>query len=108
MPAAPLLLVTMQTRRSTMPQTIIPQPRIAWDGARAFVRAAGGQHYEDFAARVLGLLGSEPYGDLADTRQRLLTALVTSGGDRYTSDVEAGKWRVRLEELLRSRPDLIE
>jgi hypothetical protein len=89
-----------------MPQTIIHQPRIAWDGARAFVRAAGSQHYEGFAARVLARLGSELYGDFADTRQRLLTALVETGGDRYASDVEAGKWRVRLEDLLRRRPDL--
>jgi hypothetical protein len=89
-----------------MPQTIIHQPRVAWDGARAFVRAAGSQHYEGFAARVLARLGSELYGDFADTRQRLLTALVETGGDRQASDVEAGKWRVRLEDLLRRRPDL--
>jgi hypothetical protein len=89
-----------------MPQTIIHQPRVAWDGARAFVRAAGSQHYEGFAARVLARLGRELYGDFADTRQRLLTALVETGGDRQASDVEAGKWRVRLEDLLRRRPDL--
>jgi hypothetical protein len=26
--------------------TVIHQPRVAWDGARAFVRAAGSAHYE--------------------------------------------------------------
>lgn len=86
--------------------TVIHQPRVAWDGALAFVRAAGSPHSESFAAAVLAQLGSEVFGQFADTRQRLLTALVETGGDRCAADVEAGKWRVRLEELLRSRPDL--
>jgi hypothetical protein len=86
--------------------TVIHQPRVAWDGARAFVRAAGSAHYEGFANRVLRDLGSQLYGDFADTRQRLLTAYVETGGDRFVADVEAGKWRVRLEDLLRERPEL--
>lgn len=86
--------------------TVVHQPRVAWDGARAFVRAAGSAHYERFANRVLQELGRGIYGDFADTRQRLLTAYVESGGDRYVADVEAGKWRVRLEDLLRERPEL--
>jgi hypothetical protein len=86
--------------------SVIHQPRVAWEGARAFVRAAGSQQSEAFAARVLSRLGSEMFGQFADTRQRLLTALVETGGDRYAGDVEAGKWRVRLEELLLTRPDL--
>lgn len=85
-------------------QTVVHQPRIAWEGARAFVRAAGSQNYEGFAARVLAELGSEFYGQFADSRQRLLTALVETGGDRYAGDVEAGKWRVRLEDLMRADP----
>jgi hypothetical protein len=85
---------------------VIHQPRVAWDGARAIVRAAGSAHYEGFADRVLQRLGSGVYGDFADTRQRLLTAFVETGGDRYAADVEAGKWRVRLEDLLREHPDL--
>jgi hypothetical protein len=32
---------------------------------------------------------------------------VETGGDRHAADVEAGKWRVRLEDLLRNRPDLV-
>jgi len=86
--------------------TVIHQPRVAWDGARAIVRAAGSAHYERFAEHVLQQLGSSVYGDFADTRQRLLTAYVATGGDRYMADVEAGKWRVRLEDLLRRRPEL--
>src|SRR5690348_17270751 len=96
----------MQTREDTDMTTVIHQPRVAWDAARAFVRAAGSQQSEAFAARVLRRLGSETYGQFADTRQRLLTALVETGGDRYAADVEAGKWRVRLEDLLRQHPQL--
>jgi hypothetical protein len=88
--------------------TVVHQPRVAWDGARAFVRAAGSAHSEDFAAKVLNRLGSEAYGEFADTRNILLTALVQTGGDRHASDVEAGKWRVRLEDLLRRRPEMID
>ncbi|MET0422564.1 MAG: hypothetical protein ABW046_01730 [Actinoplanes sp.] len=90
-----------------MQTTVTHQPRVAWDGARAFVKAAGSAHYEGFAARVLSRLGSESYGAFADTRQHLLTALVETGGDRYVADVEAGKWRVRLEDLLRTKPELL-
>jgi hypothetical protein len=88
--------------------TVIHQPRVAWDGARAIVRAAAGPRSEDFAARVLARLGSEAYGAFADTRHRLLTALVQTGGDRQAGDIESGKWRVRLEDLLRTRPELID
>jgi hypothetical protein len=88
--------------------TVVHQPRIAWEGARAFVRAAGSPNYQYFAARVLGRLGQQVYGDFADTRQHLLTALVETGGDRFASDVEAGKWRVRLEDLMRYHPEVID
>lgn len=91
-----------------MSQSVIHQPRVAWDGARAFVRAANGPDYYDFASRLLSRLGPDLYGELANTRQRLLTASVeSSDSDRFTADVEASKWRVRLEELLRARPDLM-
>jgi hypothetical protein len=98
----------MRTREDTTMTLVIHQPRIAWDGALAFVRAARSPHSEAFAARVLRRLGSEMYGHFADSRQRLLTALVETGGDRHAADVEAGKWRVFLEDLLRTRPDLLE
>src|SRR5689334_2606432 len=96
----------MSSREDTSMTTVIHQPRAAFDAARAFVSAAGSAHSEAFAARVLSRLGSEMYGHFADTRQRLLTALVETGGDRYAADIEAGKWRVRLEDLLRQHPQL--
>ena len=72
-------------------------------------RTFPGQLYSSnarFASAVLDQLGSRAYGEFADTRQRLLTALVETGGDRHMADVEAAKWRVRLEDLLRTKPDV--
>lgn len=89
-----------------MTPTITHQPRVAWDGARAFVRIAQTPYYDDFAVHVLRRLGPDHYEMLEDTRARVLDNLYRTGGDRYLTDVEAGKWRVRLEDLLRSRPDL--
>jgi hypothetical protein len=89
-----------------MTQSVVHQPRVAWEAARAFVRMAGGPDYEAFSGRVHSRLGAVAYGDLADTRQRLLAAAVDSS-DRSAADVEAGKWRVRLEDLLRNNPALI-
>lgn len=91
-----------------MTQSVIHQPRVAWEAARAFVRMAGGPDYDAFSGRVLSRLGTVVYGDLADTRQRLLAASMdSSDSDRFAADVEAGKWRVRLEDLLRNNPALI-
>jgi hypothetical protein len=86
---------------------VIHQPKIAFDGARAFVRAAGTPAYDALATQMLSRLGTDWYGELANTRQRLLTASVeSSDNDRFTADTETSKWRVRLEDLLRRRPDL--
>lgn len=63
-----------------MPSGVIHQPRVAWDAA---------------------LLGPEFAAELNLTRVRL-------GEDPFTANVEAGKWRVRLEDVLRARPDLAE
>ncbi|MEU8610688.1 hypothetical protein AB0C29_22135 [Actinoplanes sp. NPDC048791] len=91
-----------------MTQSVIHQPRVAWEAARAFVRMAAGPSYDAYAGRVLSRLGTEMYGELANTRQRLLEASVqSSDSDRFTADIEAGRWRVRLEDLLRSDPSLV-
>ncbi len=91
-----------------MTQSVIHQPRVAWDGARAFVRAAGSRDYEAFAGEVASRIGAECYAALAATRERILTGWPGTGGDRHIADVELGRWRVRLDDLLRARPDLIE
>jgi hypothetical protein len=90
-----------------MTQSVIHQPRVAWDAARAFVRRAGSSDYDQFAGRVYQELGIEVYGELSDTRKRLILADAALPGDQYVIDVEAAKWRVRIEELLRDRPDLV-
>ncbi|MEU7906602.1 hypothetical protein [Actinoplanes sp. NPDC049118] len=89
-----------------MTPTVIHQPRVAWDGARAFVRIAQTPNYQAFADHVYHRLGPETFTQLEETHERLLDGLIRSGGDRYVMDVEAGKWRVRLEDLLRTRPNL--
>jgi hypothetical protein len=90
-----------------MTQSVIHQPRVAWDAACAFVRAAAGPDYQAFADRVSEQLGAEMHGDLGETRRLLLDAAAAQPGDQFRSHVESGKWRVRLEELMRDRPDLI-
>jgi hypothetical protein len=91
-----------------MTHSVIHQPRVAWDAARTFVRAAGSSDYDQFAGRVYQQLGVEVYGELSDTRKRLILADAELPGDQYVIDVEAAKWRVRLEDLLRDRPDLVD
>ena len=91
-----------------MTQSVIHHPRVAWDAARAFVRMAGGPGYDAYAGRVLSRLGTEVYGEFADTRRRLLEASLDSRyTGRSTVDVEAGRWRVRIEDLLRDDPALV-
>ncbi|GAB1645754.1 hypothetical protein [Krasilnikovia sp. MM14-A1259] len=85
---------------------VIHQPRVAWEGARAFVRAACGPEYAAFAGQVVSRLGEDLYGELSDTRARLLDARTQTGGDRRMTDIELGRWRVRLEDLLRTHPEL--
>jgi hypothetical protein len=100
--------VTHTTDVTAVAQSVIHQPRVAWDAARAFVRMAGGPGYEAYAGQVLSRLGTEVYGELADTHRRLYAASApSSDADRFTADVEAGKWRVRLEDLLRTNPGLV-
>ena len=101
-------IITPAVDDDRMTATVIHQPRVAWDGACAFVRVAATPAYPVFADYVLGWLGAEVHADLEDTRERVFHNLVWNDGDRYVTDVEAGKWRVRLEDLLRTRPDLLE
>jgi hypothetical protein len=80
---------------------VIHIPRLAWDGARTLVEAAQSDvAFPAVAQRVAALLPGcwQPY---VNTRNRILRP------DR--DDVvclEAGVWRVRLEELLREFPQL--
>ncbi|WP_127547221.1 hypothetical protein [Actinoplanes sp. OR16] len=84
-----------------MSTMVIHQPRVIWDAARAFVQAAAGPHHHEFASEVHHLLGPELYDPLMRTHDVLAGQL-----DRTPFDLEAGKWRVRLDEFLRAHPEL--
>ncbi|MER7889392.1 hypothetical protein ABTX15_06165 [Micromonospora sp. NPDC094482] len=84
--------------------TVLHQPRVAWDTARVFV---GSVHDDDLfnvlSAEVGELFGPAWQAQLGQTRERLRWA-----ADQQPGLVEAGLWRVRLEEKLRGRPELAE
>jgi hypothetical protein len=89
-----------------MPQPVIHQPRVAWDAARTIVSIAGTADDELLiwlATRIDHVLGHPCRLALLDTHHRL-----NETPQQGTPIVETGRWRVRLEDLLRSRPDLTE
>ena len=81
---------------------ILQHPRLAWDGARVFVRAIDSEDlYWWLHARLGELVGPGYQQALADSWNRLWWS------ERPDAPyVEAGLWRVRLEDCLRTRPDL--
>jgi hypothetical protein len=90
-----------------MTQMVVHQPRVAWDGARAFIRAAASEYYGAFADHVFARLGKDMFDDYEHTRERVFAALTRTPDDRSVLDAEAGKWRVKLEDLLRYHPELV-
>jgi hypothetical protein len=87
-----------------MPARVLHQPRVAWDGARVLVNAcATGYDFGKLSVRVRELLGPAYEEALWQSQMEV----------RYSTrpdapELEAGKWRVRLEDVLRERPELIE
>lgn len=83
---------------------VIHHPRVAWDTARVFVGAAPDDELFGWLSNEVGeLLGPGAEEALAETRDRLRWATT---GDLAL--VEAGRWRVRLEDTLRARPEVAE
>lgn len=84
-----------------MTSGVVHQPRIAFDGAVALVRAAQGESTVAlWYADQLAALTSEQYAaEFWMTRTRLGEA-----PEAWTA--ETGKWRVRLEDALQTRPKL--
>ncbi|MGS2616542.1 hypothetical protein ACVCAH_18735 [Micromonospora sp. LZ34] len=83
---------------------VIHQPRVAWDAARVLVGAVADDAVLDRLGTGLGeLLGPGYEQSLRETRDRLRW---NTDGDRLL--VEAGLWRVRLEDALRTRPEVAE
>lgn len=85
-----------------MGHEIIHQPRVAFDGARGFVAGVECDRIYPWLKRRVGELLGPAYGEaLADSRRLVL---VPERDDAPL--VEAAKWRVRLEDALRCRPEL--
>jgi hypothetical protein len=81
--------------------TVLHHPRVAWDTARVIVEAMPDEQLFAWIGQELGgLLGAATQDALTETRDRLRRA-----GDARVP-VETGLWRVRLEDLLRERPEL--
>ncbi|GGS85703.1 hypothetical protein GCM10010156_50350 [Planobispora rosea] len=78
--------------------TVVHQPRVAWEGARAFVSAADSDAYWWLTDMVGRYFGTAYQLNLAETRLRLQREDAVFP--------ETGAWRVRLEDLLRARPEL--
>ncbi|GIH79581.1 hypothetical protein [Planobispora longispora] len=78
--------------------SVVHQPRVAWEGARAFVAAADSDAYWWLTDAVGRSLGAVYQLNLAETRLRLRREDAVFA--------ETGAWRVRLEDLLRARPEL--
>ncbi|WP_432903880.1 hypothetical protein ACQP1S_05935 [Micromonospora matsumotoense] len=85
---------------------VLHQPRVAWDMARLIVSAVPDDRLFDWLCAESGaLLGPDHARSLRDTQQRLRPWARTTPD---AAAVEAGRWRVRLEDLLRTRPEVAE
>jgi len=82
-----------------MTQYVIHRPRVAWDGARAFMAVIEAGGYQ-WLARTLG----ERVG--REAQDHVLACVVRFGARPESQLAETGMWRVYLDDLLGSRPDL--
>ena len=72
------------------------------------MRAACDPGYESFAQLIHGWLGPEARAAFLESHDRIEEAELRLPGDRHATDLEAGRWRVRLEDLLRTHPHLVD
>jgi hypothetical protein len=79
-------------------------PRVAWDAARAIVHASADSARAVRFANWLNTHAGPPYGQQVIASHNRLVA--RHGFE--SAAVETGVWRVRLDDLLHERPDLIE
>jgi hypothetical protein len=78
--------------------------RVAWDGARTIVLACADRDWAIWFANWINAQAGPPFGQLVmQCRERL-----TAGYGYEAAALETGIWRVRLADLMRERPDLIE
>ena len=88
-----------------MEASVLHQPRIAFDAASVLVdvSTADESAFAWYGEHLAALLGPSLRRDLLTTRHELLHAKRDN-----TRNVEGGKWRVRLEDALRTRPEVAE
>lgn len=80
---------------------MVNQPRLCWDGARAFARGAASDDWCGWLADQLGRLFGPAYRQaLVDSRARLL-----DGPRPEALAKETGLWRARLEDLVHAVPE---
>jgi hypothetical protein len=81
---------------------VLHHPRLAWDGAMAFVGASAHPDlYGWLAERLTDVLGAPGREALTETRVRLMYSRRPDA-----PQVESGRWRVRLEDALDAAPEL--
>jgi hypothetical protein len=98
-------VVSVDVLEAAMAGRTLHQPRVAWDAARVLVSvaSAGDDLFRWFSNRIGELLG-EPYRQsLFETRARLGPLPSFDGWS-----LQAGIWRVRIEDVLRDDPTLAE
>jgi hypothetical protein len=85
-----------------MTRPILHHQRLAWDCARAFVALAEtDREYYWLGSRLAQLLGADYELALSDSRARLLWPLRSDA-----TNIEAGLWRARIDDLLGQRPEV--
>src|SRR5262245_36213659 len=82
-----------------MTQQVIHRPRVAWEGARAFVDVIDAGKYRWLSEQLGARISRE-------AQDHALACMVRLGARPGTEAVEAGMWRGLLDDLLGSRPDL--
>jgi hypothetical protein len=82
-----------------MTQQVIHRPRVAWDGARAFVDVIEAGKYRWLSEQLGARISRE-------AQDHALACVVRLSGRPGTEAVEAGMWRAFLDDVLGSRPDL--
>jgi hypothetical protein len=86
-----------------MPTAVVHHARVAWDFAQQAVAAAGDptDGFAWFLAQLGAVLGPDHQRELLDTRDRIARDFRPD-----IRSVEIGRWRVRIEDMLRAEPDL--
>jgi hypothetical protein len=88
-----------------MSTSFVHKPRVAWDLARATLAMAGAadEHFRWFGHEVERRLGWDMASELHKTRERLVR------NERLdVHEVELGRWRARIEDLLAQNPRMTE